>query len=123
MLEKLLLRRRQVEARAVSSSESVSVYVHLLAFDPRRKTEHHYDQIRLARRGESFFFTLTGTAPDQPCLSSANRLVLLNLHFVGVVLLQVRCLGFCGGGTVSGPVFGDEIIVEPHTVAILPGKS
>ena len=62
-------------------------------------------------------------APDQARLGAANGFEIFNLHRIGVILFQMVRFGLGGRRMVDVPVFGDQLAVEPHAVAILSGEA
>src|SRR6266568_9211425 len=108
---------------SVSSSKSLSMDVHLFALDPRRETQHHNDQVSLSSSIERVLSLPRGHTPHQTRFGASDGLEILNLHRIGVSLLQVDLLGCGGRWPMSSPVFRNQIAFKPNAVAVLTGET
>src|SRR5438270_3432279 len=122
-LEKFFLRRRQIEAGAISPSKPFGMDVHLLALNARRKAENHDDEIGLTHGSDGVLSLLSRHTPHQAGFGAANRLKEFDLDLVSMALLEMHTLGERVGGMMNGPFFGDQLLIEPEAKSILTGET
>ena len=118
-----MLESWQINTSTVASSKSVRMNLHLLAFDSGREAQHHDHQISSASCAEGILFLAFRNSPHQTGLRATDGLEIFNLDGIRMAFLEMHRLGLSRRRTMSGPIFNNQISVEPYTIPVLANES